>query len=140
LIYGVRFNAALYLTIIRKYSLKPNTNPSPYLLAGPNGAGKTTCALSIMPEALGCLEYVNADAFAAGLSPFRPQAVSIDAGRIMLKRINTLAEMRVDFAFETTLASRSIAPFIQGCKEKGYTFNLIYIWLKSVELAVERVR
>jgi len=111
-----------------------------YVISGPNSAGKTTCVFSIMPELIDCYEYVNADAIAAGLSPFRPLEVSIDAGRLMLKRIRYLAESGVTFAFETTLASRSLAPFLKRCKRQGYSIRLIYIWVNSVELAVERVK
>ena len=111
-----------------------------YVISGPNGAGKTTCAFSIMPELINCYEYVNADAIAAGLSPFRPLEVSIEAGRLMLKRIRDLAESGVTFAIETTLSSKSFAPFLAQCKSRGYSIRLIYVWVNSVELAVERVK
>jgi len=93
-----------------------------------------------MPELIDCYEYVNADAIAAGLSPFRPLEVSVDAGRLMLKRIRELAESGRAFAFETTLASKSFVPFLARCKRQGYSIRLIYIWVNSVELAVERVK
>jgi predicted ABC-type ATPase len=111
-----------------------------YLISGPNGAGKTTCAFSIMPELIDCYEYVNADAIASALSPFKPFEVSVDAGRVMLQRIRILAESGVTFAFEATLASKSLAPFLEQCRRLGYSIRLIYIWLNSVELAVERVK
>jgi predicted ABC-type ATPase len=110
------------------------------LISGPNGAGKTTTAFSIMPELIDCDEYVNADEIAAGLSPFRPQSVSMEAGRLMLDRIHNLSNQKNTFAFETTLASRSFAPFLVKCKEAGYSIRLIYMWLSSVELAIERVK
>ena len=115
-------------------------SPVVYLIGGPNGAGKTTTAFSIMPELIDCYEYVNADAIAAALSPFRPQEVARDAGRVMLRRIKALASQRVDFAFETTMASRSLAPFLADCRSEGYSVCIIYIWLRSAELAVARVR
>jgi predicted ABC-type ATPase len=114
--------------------------PVIYVLSGSNGAGKTTCAFSIMPELIDCYEYVNADAIAAALSPFKPLEVSVDAGRVMLQRIKALAESKVNFAFEATLSSKSFAPFLALCKKQGYSLRLIYIWLNSVELAVERVK
>ena len=120
--------------------MKRESRPVIYLISGPNGAGKTTCAFSIMPELIDCYEYVNADAIAAGLSPFRPLEVSVDAGRLMLKRIRELTESGATFAFETTLSSKSFAPFLARCKRQGYTIRLIYIWVNSVELAVERVK
>jgi predicted ABC-type ATPase len=113
--------------------------PSLYIIGGPNGAGKTTVALSLLPNLLGIFEYVNADAIAAGLSPLNPKSMAIQAGRLMLARIKQLAASSTDFAFETTLAARTFVPFLKRCKSQGYTINLIYFWLQSPDLAVERV-
>jgi predicted ABC-type ATPase len=114
--------------------------PHLYIIGGANGAGKTTTALYLLPEFLACREYVNADAIAAGLSPFRPHTVALQAGRLMLERLHTLARAGEDFAFETTLASRTFAPFLRECQSAGYTVTVIYLWLQAVELALERVR
>lgn len=113
--------------------------PNLYIISGPNGAGKTTASLQLLPQFLNCKEYVNADAIASGLSPFNSDAVAIQAGRLMLKRIEELASQKIDFAFETTLASRSFAPFIKKCKKEGYTIVLIYFYLHSDKLAIQRV-
>ncbi len=113
--------------------------PSLYIIGGANGSGKTTVSMSLLPNFLDCFEYVNADAIAAGLSPLNPDSMAMEAGRLMIMRLRTLSNSGSDFAFETTLAARSFAPFIIGCKAKGYTINLIYFWLQSVNLAVERV-
>lgn len=111
-----------------------------YIIAGCNGAGKTTASFTVLPELLQVKEFVNADEIARGLSPFQPEKVSIEAGRIMLRRLQELMAQRVDFAFETTLATRSFAGLIARAKEQGYTVTLICYWLDSVELAVARVR
>ncbi len=113
--------------------------PSLYVIGGANGAGKTTVALTVLPRFLQVFEYVNADAIAAGLSPLNPESMAMQAGRLMLERLQVLADEAVDFAFETTLAARAFAQFINGCKTRGYTVNLIYLWLPSADLAVERV-
>jgi len=110
------------------------------MIGGPNGAGKTTSAYSLMPDLLSCKEYVNADAIAAGLSPFDPDSTSLQAGKLMLKRIHNLAEENEDFAFETTMFARSFVPFLKKCKHKGYDLTLLFIWLESSELAVSRVK
>ncbi|WP_206197489.1 hypothetical protein [Terrimonas sp.] len=39
---------------------------------------------------LNCKEFVNADEIAKGLSPFQPEKVAFEAGRIMLQRIDQL--------------------------------------------------
>lgn len=95
-------------------------------------------ALSLLPS-LGVMDYVNADAIALGLSPLNPGSMALPAGRLMLKRLHALAESGKNFAFETTLAARTFVPFLQDCKDKRYTINLVYFWLRSPGLALERV-
>lgn len=111
-----------------------------YIIAGCNGAGKTTASFTILPEILNCKEFVNADEIAKGLSPFQPDTVAIEAGRLMLRRIDELIELKVDLAFETTLATKSYVHKILYAKQQGYQIILLFYWLHSVELAIERVR
>ena len=113
--------------------------PNLYIIAGCNGAGKTTASFTIFPDILNCKQFVNADNIAYGLSPFDVESVAIEAARIMLQRINELLLSGEDFAIETTLTSRSYVSFISKAKEYGYTVSLIYIWLNSPELAIQRV-
>ncbi len=113
--------------------------PNLYIIAGCNGAGKTTASMTILPEILDCREFVNADEIAKGLSPFQPEKVAIEAGRIMLNRINLLLEKKEDFAFETTLSTRSYVHFIKKARDLGYKVTLVFVYLKSVELAKQRV-
>lgn len=113
--------------------------PQLILLSGPNGAGKTTAAPNLLKGALGVTEFVNADTIAQGLSAFRPEGTSFEAGRVMLRRLRQLANARADFAFESTLASRSFAPWIRGLKESGYAFHLLFLWLPSATVAKARV-
>ena len=100
--------------------------PNLYILAGPNGAGKTTAAMTLLPEFLSCFEYVNADSIATGLSPFRSEEVALQAGRLMLERLQLLTKQKQNFAFETTLATRSFVNLLNTCKEQGYTISLVY--------------
>jgi predicted ABC-type ATPase len=116
-----------------------NNDKRLYIVGGPNGAGKTTIAMGILSSALECYEYVNADSIAAALSPFAPESVSIEAGKIMLNRIRELSEKSLSFAFETTMASRSFVPFVKDCMLNGYTINYIFVWLISPELSIARV-
>src|SRR6266516_614036 len=110
--------------------------PNLVVIAGPNGAGKSTVAPTLLRDLLGIDEFVNADVIARGLSAFDPESAAIQAGRIMLQRLRQLAQQRADFAFETTLASRSFAPWIAGLLESGYVFRLVYLWVESVELCI----
>jgi predicted ABC-type ATPase len=114
--------------------------PNLYIIAGCNGAGKTTASMTVLPEILNCYEFVNADEIARGLSPFQPEKVAIEAGRIMLNRLNQLIESGVDFAFETTLSTKSYVSYIKKAKESGYKVTLIFIFLKSDTLAKLRVK
>ncbi|MDB5155678.1 MAG: Zeta toxin [Mucilaginibacter sp.] len=113
--------------------------PNLYIIAGCNGAGKTTASYTVLPKLLNCHEFVNADNIAAGLSPFKPESVAFEAGRIMLQRINDLLLTGQDFAFETTLSTRSYVSFIRKSKALGYSVTLLYFWLSSPQMAIERV-
>jgi predicted ABC-type ATPase len=113
--------------------------PSIVVIAGPNGAGKSTTAPVLLKETFATTEFVNADVIAQGLSGFAPENVALEAGRAMLQRLKQLANKQASFAFETTLASRSFAPWIRQQKHSGYMFSLVFLWLSSPELAVQRV-
>lgn len=111
-----------------------------YVIAGSNGAGKTTASYTILPEILDCKEFVNADEIARGLSPFQPEKSRIEAGRLMLKRVKKLLGSGENFAFETTLATRSHLNLVKHAKERGYLVTLLFLWLYSSDLAVSRVK
>lgn len=111
-----------------------------YIIAGCNGAGKTTASFTILPEIIDCREFVNADEIAKGISPFQPEKVAFEAGRIMLNRIKELIENGKTFAFETTLATKSHVQKVRKAKQMGYNTTLLFFWLDSIDLAKERVR
>lgn len=113
--------------------------PTLYIIAGCNGAGKTTASYSVLPALLECREFVNADEIAKGLSPFNPESMAIEAGRLMLQRIDLLLSQRKTFAIESTLATRSHASLVNRAHERGYNVVLIFFWLPSPEMAVARV-
>ncbi len=113
--------------------------PNLYIIAGCNGAGKTTASFTILPGLLNCKEFVNADSIAAGLSPFNPEGVAVEAGRLMLSRIDELLRANVDFAIETTLATRSYLSLVKRTQSLGHKVTLLYIWLDSPQTAKERV-
>lgn len=110
-----------------------------YIIAGCNGVGKTTASFTILPEFLDCQEFVNADEIARGLSPFQPEKVAVEAGRIMLNRVSDLLARGETFAIETTLATKVYQQKIKLAQQQGYTITLLYFWLSSPELAQARV-
>lgn len=114
--------------------------PALYIIAGANGAGKTTAAKTIFPEVLKVIEFVNADEIARGLSPFNPEGVAFEAGRIMLRRIRRLIKERKDFAFETTLSTKTYLSIIRSVQSEGYWVILIFLWLNNSQIAKERVQ
>ena len=110
-----------------------------YIISGPNGAGKTTASYTVLPKILQCKEFVNADEIARGLSPFNPESVAIEAGRLMLKRISELLQKNENFSIETTLSTRSYFRLVEKSHQQGYDVTLLYFWLKSPQQAIERV-
>ena len=113
--------------------------PNVYVISGPNGSGKTTFAKEYLPKFAKCLEFLNADLIAAGLSPFAPERENVRAGRILLTRIRELTQAGIDFGFETTLAGRNHAKQLSRMKSLGYRIVLIFLWLPDANLAVNRV-
>ncbi len=113
--------------------------PHIVVLAGPNGAGKSTTGPALLRDTLRITEFVDADTIARGLSAFEPEGVALQAGKVMLRRIRELARQRANFAFETTMASRTFAPWLAELKEEGYRVHIIFLWLPSADFAVGRV-
>jgi predicted ABC-type ATPase len=111
-----------------------------YIIAGCNGSGKTTASFTVLPEMLDCQEFLNVDEIARGLSPLNPDKAAIEAGRLLLGKIDKFISNHIDFAFETTLASKSYANKIKVAKQNGYQTTLIFFWLDTVDLAIERVK
>ena len=114
--------------------------PKLYIISGCNGSGKTTASYTLLPDLLNCREFVNSDEFAKSFSPFDPGAASVTASRYMLMKINYLLERNLDFAVETTLATRTLLHIVKDAKARGYESTLMYFWLNSPDLAIQRVR
>ncbi len=114
--------------------------PRLYIIAGCNGSGKTTASYTVLPELLECSEWVNSDEFAKSLSPFKPESAAIMASRYMLLKTRMLFRDRKDFAIETTLATRSLLKMVMAAQRQGYFVELLYLWLPTPEMAVERIR
>lgn len=115
-------------------------NPSVFVIAGPNGAGKTTFARKFLPAYADCRNFINADLIAQGVSPFRPEAAALRAGRLMLEEIKLAVKHRESFGFETTLAGRGHLNLIGRLKKSGYEVHFFFLWLPAVELALTRVK
>jgi len=110
-----------------------------YVVAGPNGAGKTTFAREFLPNYADCMDFVNADFIADGLSPFSPERAAIRAGKLMLEQICLFAGKNRDFGFETTLSGKTYVRLLKDLKDRGYRTHLFFLWLPSVDMALERI-
>ena len=119
--------------------MNSDKHPKVYIIAGPNGAGKTTFATKFLPKYVECMEFVNADLIASALSPFSPDRAAFRAGRLMLKQIHLLADRGIDFGFETTLAGKGYVRLFRELKDQGYSIHLFYLWIKSIDVALERI-
>jgi predicted ABC-type ATPase len=121
--------------------MKPTPHiPVCHLIAGPNGAGKSTFALEHLPALAKCIEFVNADLIAAGLSPLDPTRSALRAGRLVLERIKEFGLARKTFGFESTLSGRGYLSTLAELKKMGFRVALYYLWLPSPKVATARVK
>ncbi|WP_373530937.1 zeta toxin family protein [Vampirovibrio sp.] len=120
--------------------MSKSSSPLLIVIGGPNGAGKTTAAMAVLPEALSLVEFLNADEIAKGLSPLNPSSVDIQAGRLLLERAHHFLEKGISFGFESTLAASTPVKLMKEAKGKGYQVVLLYFWLSSPQLSMERIR
>jgi predicted ABC-type ATPase len=114
--------------------------PNVYIIAGPNGAGKTTFAREFLPNYAECRNFVNADLIAQGVSPLSPETAAVWAGRLMLQEIDFFARRGADFGFETTLSGQGYLKLIRRLNKAGYQSHIFYLWMPTVELALDRIR
>ncbi len=110
------------------------------MIGGPNGAGKTTMAMTLLPDHLKIVEFINADSIAAGLSPFNPSANELLAGRLMLQRIHSLIDQGTSFAFETTMASRIFTPLLDDWRKKGHLLHVVFVFIQDPQISTSRVK
>ena len=113
--------------------------PRMLILAGPNGAGKTTLSSTLLAGENAQLHFLNADIEARKLSPNDVSSVAVQAGRTVLKHMRENLRMSRSFAIETTLSGRAHLKLIARAVSAGWTVELYFLWLKSIELAYERV-
>jgi predicted ABC-type ATPase len=111
-----------------------------YIIAGPNGAGKTTFANEFLPIEAECLNFINADLIAQGLSPFQPIKMAVEAGRLMIQHINECVRRNESFAFETTLSGKGYIKKIRDWKAQQYEIIIYYLKVPTAEFAIERVK
>lgn len=114
--------------------------PICHVVAGANGSGKTTFALHFLPRYADCLEFVNPDLIAGGLSPFDPTRSAVKAGRLVLERVKELSDVRRDFGFETTLSGRGYLAWLDTLKKGGYRIHLYYLWIPDTAILTARIR
>ena len=123
----------------KEKSSRRRQTPRVFVIAGANGAGKTTFAREFLPNYAACENFINADLIASGLSPFAPQTAAVRAARFMVHEIRALSRAGRDFGFETTLSGRTHLQFFRALRKQGYRIHLFYLWLPSIELALQRV-
>ncbi len=114
--------------------------PTLYIIAGPNGVGKTTLANNYLPDEARQVEFVNADLIARGLSPYAPDAVSFEAGKIALRRIRELIARGAGFTWETTMSGRSAIAWLGQARAAGYLLKAYFLWVGDPEVTLRRVR
>lgn len=115
-------------------------SPVCHIVAGANGSGKSTFALHFLPRYAECLEFVNPDLIALGLSPFDATRAAVKSGRLVLERIASLSVEKKSFGFESTLAGRGYLALLKRLRSAGYRLYLYYLWTPDCDLLIPRIR
>jgi predicted ABC-type ATPase len=118
----------------------PEPQPVIYLIAGCNGAGKTTFAKSFLPYEANCLNFLNADLIAQGLSPLNANTAAVKAGRLLLAEFRAFVARRETFAFESTLSGTTYIRLLKQARQRDFRLYLHYLWLPTPAIAIARVR
>lgn len=127
-------------SLIRKIGFQLVSDKHVYVIAGPNGAGKTTFAKTFLPKYMRCNSFINADLIAGGLAPFRPEEVSVKAGKLLLKEINLALQEGKNFGFETTLSGKSYLHLLKRLKERGFAIHLFFLWIPNLQMSIQRIQ
>lgn len=123
----------------------PTTNsPSLWIIAGPNGSGKSSAyGAATVDEAVGSVWIINPDLLTARIAT----AEGVDpvaANRLSVERIETWLYASIDthqtIGVETVLSTDKYRKLVQHARDRGFSINLIYVFLDSVELNIKRVR
>lgn len=118
----------------------PAQPPIIHLFGGCNGAGKTTFARAYLPTEARCLNFLNADYIAQGISPLSPQAGAFKAGRMLLTEFKAFVQRKETFALESTLSGSTYVKLLKDAKAQGFQIYLYYLWLPTPNLALARIR
>jgi predicted ABC-type ATPase len=139
--YNTQREKLLAFLLIQNTGVNGRTAKGPrcIVIAGPNGAGKTTFAREFLVHEAGVIHFVNADLLASGISPLRPDLAARRAGRMVLAELAQLARARQDFAFESTVSGRTYLRLLKRWKASGYRIEMVFLWLPSVQLALQRI-
>ena len=105
-----------------------------------NGVGKTTFADRYLPDEAKQLEFVNADLIARGLSPYDPESATIEAGKILLRRVRELISRGVGFSWETTMSGKTAIRWLRQARTAGYVLKTYFLWVRDPEITLRRIR
>jgi predicted ABC-type ATPase len=108
------------------------------IVAGPNGAGKSTLIRDYKLE--GKQNLLDTDAIAKRMNPENPMAAAVAAGREVIGRTRDFIATHQSFVLETTFSGNISLSVINSAKAEGFEVNLLYVYLKDSEIAVERVQ
>lgn len=109
------------------------------IIAGPNGSGKTTFAEKALEKRKHAL-YINTDSIARGLSPDQNEFAQYEAGRFMLKMIETAIENNQSFTFETTMSGKVWTSYLKKAKKSGYKIKIYFVFVRTIELSLKRIQ
>jgi predicted ABC-type ATPase len=119
--------------------------PSLWVIAGANGSGKSSAYGKLAIDApQGSVWIINPDALSKRIADHEGLPLNPEANLEAVKRIEAWLYASVNahqtVGVETVLSSAKYRALIERAHEQGFRVRLIYVYLDSARLNIERVR
>src|ERR1700743_2826586 len=117
------------------------TNPQLLYVAGPNGAGKSTFSKDLSEPGAIIFDVDKVIARIEARSPDMPKKQVYDtATQEFFNQANEAVRLKQHFTLETNFRDEGLVDIADQFKQFGYTTNMIYLTLESVEESISRVK
>ncbi|RZI98188.1 MAG: hypothetical protein EON90_14395 [Brevundimonas sp.] len=118
--------------------------PALWIIAGPNGSGKSSAyGLAAVNEPAGSIWIINPDLLTARIADQEKldgAVANLEAVQRIEAWLYASIETHQTIGVETVLSTPKYRTLVERARARGFSVNLIYVYLSSADLNVQRVR